>query len=214
MSGPTNRRFVRSARMLIAFQFMAAAGATGLAIWAAARVRDVADQRDLLQRRVAELEARSAPAPPNAAGHAVVDNGAAPVPAPPPPPPPRTLPDRTRPPPSPPPPGPLTSPPPSPPPPPQVRRAAEFDPRYANQRQPPYPPSELRAEREGRVVVRVTIAPSGEVSSVVQLMATSDAFWRATERQALNHWRFRPATVDGHPVEDTQVVSVRFQLDD
>src|SRR4051812_6941892 len=64
MSGPTNRRFVRSAWTLLAFQFVAAAGATGLAIWATVRVQDVADQRDLLQRRVAELEARPAPTEP------------------------------------------------------------------------------------------------------------------------------------------------------
>lgn len=105
-------------------------------------------------------------------------------------------------------------PPPLPPPPPAVRRGAELDPRFAGQLQPPYPPEEIRAQREGRVQVRVTIAPSGRVSSVVRLMATSDAFWRVTEQQALNNWRFRPATLDGRPVADSKVMTLRFRLVD
>ena len=64
MSGPTNRRFVRSAWTLLAFQFVAAAGATALAIWAATKVQALIDQRDLLQARVTALEARQAPATP------------------------------------------------------------------------------------------------------------------------------------------------------
>jgi len=105
-------------------------------------------------------------------------------------------------------------PPPPPPPPPAVRRGAELDPRFAGELQPPYPAEEHRAQREGRVQVRVTIAPSGRVSSVVRLMATSDAFWRVTERQALDHWRFRPATVDGRPVADSKVMTLQFRLVD
>jgi len=95
-----------------------------------------------------------------------------------------------------------------------VRRAAELDPRFAGQLQPPYPAEEIRAQREGRVQVRVTIAPNGRVSSVVRLTATSDAFWRVTEQQALNNWRFRPATVDGRPVADSKVMTLRFRLVD
>jgi hypothetical protein len=58
MSGPTNRRFVRTARTLLAFQLVAAAGATGLALWAATKVQALVDQRDQLQARVNQLEAR------------------------------------------------------------------------------------------------------------------------------------------------------------
>jgi len=105
-------------------------------------------------------------------------------------------------------------PPPLPPPPPAVRRGAELDPRFAGELQPPYPAEEHRAQREGRVQVRVTIAPSGRVSAVVRLMATSEAFWRVTERQALDHWRFRPATVDGRPVADSKVMTLQFRLVD
>lgn len=101
-----------------------------------------------------------------------------------------------------------------PPPPPPFRRAAEFDPRYANALQPPYPSTERRAEREGTVRVRVTIGPDGRVKSVERLQATTDAFWRVTEQQALRHWRFRPATLDGRPVEDSKVLTLNFRLVD
>jgi protein TonB len=102
--------------------------------------------------------------------------------------------------------------PPPPPPPIPVRHAAQIDP--SSQLQPPYPATELRAQRDGRVQVRVTIAPDGRVIDVALISATSDAFWRETQQQALHHWRFRPATVDGRPVEDTRVMSLIFRIED
>lgn len=79
--------------------------------------------------------------------------------------------------------------------------------------QPPYPVSEQRMEREGRVVIQVTIGPDGRVIAVRRVNATSDAFWEATERHARRSWRFRPATVDGRPVESTRTLTVHFQMD-
>jgi hypothetical protein len=79
MSGPTNRRFVRSAWTLLAFQFVAAAGALALAIWASTRVQALIDQRDLLQARVTQLEAHPAPAEPPPDSGSVTENMAAPV---------------------------------------------------------------------------------------------------------------------------------------
>jgi protein TonB len=99
-------------------------------------------------------------------------------------------------------------------PPPPVRRAAEVDPAFRSALQPPYPPSEQRAEREGDVRVRVTIGANGRVIAIERLSATSDAFWQVTQRQALTRWRFRPATIDGRPVESTKVMNLHFQLQD
>jgi protein TonB len=93
-----------------------------------------------------------------------------------------------------------------------VRRAAQVDPR--SQLQPPYPASELRAQRDGRVQVRVTIGPDGRVIDVALISATSDAFWLVTRQQALGHWRFRPATVDGRSVQDTRMMSLVFRITD
>ena len=81
------------------------------------------------------------------------------------------------------------------------------------EQQPPYPVAELRAEREGSVRVQVRIGTDGRVKAVSRLSATSDAFWRATERHALSSWRFRPATEDGRPVESSKTLTVHFRLD-
>ena len=98
-------------------------------------------------------------------------------------------------------------------PPPPVRVEAQFDPRFAADLQPPYPPSEEAAQREGRVRIRLTIGADGRVKAVQRLSATSDAFWRATERHALSRWRFRPATVDGRPVESSKVMNLTFRIE-
>jgi protein TonB len=94
-----------------------------------------------------------------------------------------------------------------------LRVDAQFDPRFASALQPPYPLIEQRKEREGQVRVRVTIGPDGRVAAVQKVSATSDAFWRVTQRQALSRWRFKPATVDGSPVQSSKVLSVFFKLD-
>lgn len=95
-----------------------------------------------------------------------------------------------------------------------VRRNAEVDSRFAHLLQPQYPLAEQRAQRGGTVVIRVTIGTDGRVRSAERVSATSDAFWAAAERQALTRWRFRPATIDGRPVESTKVMTVHFRIED
>jgi protein TonB len=80
------------------------------------------------------------------------------------------------------------------------------------QLQPPYPASEERAGTEGSVTVRVRIGADGRVKEVEKVRGSNDAFFRATQQQALRHWRFKPATVDGQPVETSKVMTVHFQL--
>jgi protein TonB len=93
-----------------------------------------------------------------------------------------------------------------------VRVEAQMDRR--SELQPPYPASEERAEREGSVTVRLTIGPDGRVKAAEKVRATSDAFFTATQRHALRSWRFKPATVDGKPVESVKVMTVHFRLED
>ena len=95
---------------------------------------------------------------------------------------------------------------------PPVRVEAQFD--RGAQLQPPYPVAEIRREREGVVRLRVTIGANGRVIAAAKLSATSEDFWQATQRQALSRWRFRPATLDGSPVESSKVLTVHFRLDD
>jgi len=78
--------------------------------------------------------------------------------------------------------------------------------------QPPYPPDMLRAQQEGRVVVRVLIGPDGRVKQVEKVSATTDSFYAATEKQALGRWRFKPATKDGVPFDQWKTMSLRFEL--
>ena len=92
-----------------------------------------------------------------------------------------------------------------------VREEARIDPRA--KLQPPYPAAEERAEVTGSVTVVVTIGTDGRVKDVEKVRAASDAFYRATEQQALRHWRFKPATVDGRPVESRKTMTVHFRLD-
>jgi protein TonB len=93
-----------------------------------------------------------------------------------------------------------------------VRVEARLDTR--SELQPPYPASEQRAQNEGSVTVRILIGADGRVKQVEKVKATSDAFFRATEQQALRHWRYKPATLDGKPIESRTTVTVRFRLDE
>ena len=97
--------------------------------------------------------------------------------------------------------------------PPRVGVEAQFDPRYAADQQPPYPASEQRAQRDGSVRLRLRIGADGRVKAIERLSATSEAFWQTTQRHALARWRFRPATVDGRPVESTKVMNVFFRIE-
>lgn len=92
-----------------------------------------------------------------------------------------------------------------------VREEARMDPRA--RLQPAYPPAEERAAVEGSVTVTIVIGTDGRVKRVEKVRAATDAFYRATEQQALRHWRFKPATVDGRPIESRKTMTVHFRLD-
>jgi protein TonB len=110
--------------------------------------------------------------------------------------------------------GPIPVPPPPPPPVAHdpVRTVAVMDGRSALQ--PPYPASAQREGAEGFVQIRIAIGADGRVKSVEKVKASRDDFFAATERQALRYWRFKPATVDGKPIESSKVLSVTFRLDE
>jgi len=91
-----------------------------------------------------------------------------------------------------------------------VRKEAQM--LASSQIQPPYPASEQRLGVEGSVTIRVHIGPDGRVTSVEKVRGSNESFFRATEQQALRHWRFKPATLDGRPVESVKVLTVHFQL--
>lgn len=90
---------------------------------------------------------------------------------------------------------------------------ATQDPRYARDFQPEYPSGELRAQRDGVVVVRVRIGTDGRVKEVQQVSATSPAFFEATRRHALTKWRFKPATRGDIPQESWKQITARFLIE-
>lgn len=79
--------------------------------------------------------------------------------------------------------------------------------------QPAYPPTMRRQDQEGKVTVRIRIGTDGRVLSVEKVFATTEAFWEATQEQAMQKWRFRPATSDGTPIESERVMTVYFKLE-
>lgn len=93
-----------------------------------------------------------------------------------------------------------------------VLTEATIDPRFARDVQPLYPAGEQRAGRVGRVTIRVLVGVDGRVRQAERIRADSDAFWTATQRQALSKWRFRPATRDGVPIEAWRTMTVRFEM--
>ena len=92
-----------------------------------------------------------------------------------------------------------------------VRRDARIDPR--SELKPPYPRAQQIEGNEGSVTVRVRIGADGRVRSAEKLRATHEDFFQATQRHALRNWRFKPATVDGRPVESSKVMTLHFSLE-
>lgn len=84
--------------------------------------------------------------------------------------------------------------------------------RYAGQFQPDYPVGQLRSEREGEVSVRVLVGTDGRVKQIELIESPHVDFWNATRKQALNKWRFTPATKDGKPFESWMTLKVRFEI--
>ncbi len=90
--------------------------------------------------------------------------------------------------------------------------SAARDPRFERDFQPDYPMARQREGVAGRCQVRVSVTPDGRVSSVAPLACADSAFFAATERQALLHWRYRPATRDGVAIAGERTETVRFEL--
>lgn len=87
------------------------------------------------------------------------------------------------------------------------------DPRFARDLQPPYPPGLQRLEIEGAVTVRVLVGADGRVLRIEAVQADHDGFLKSTRDWAVRHWRFRPGTRDGVPVEAWRTMTVRFRID-
>jgi protein TonB len=93
-----------------------------------------------------------------------------------------------------------------------IFKAAQRDPKFAANFQPEYPQTMAAREIEGSVRIKVLVGSDGRVREAIILQASTSAFGDATVKQALRAWRFIPATRDGAPVEDWQILTVRFDI--
>ena len=91
--------------------------------------------------------------------------------------------------------------------------AGRLDPRFLSRFQPPYPSASRRLGEEGSVVVAVLVDAGGRVRSAE--VARSSGFVRLDEAavaQALERWRFIPASRGGEAVESQLRITVSFVL--
>lgn len=77
---------------------------------------------------------------------------------------------------------------------------------------PPYPASKLLNEEEAVLTLRLTISEAGRVLAVDPVGRADPVFLEAARRHLIAHWRFKPATEDGHAVNATTVITLRFEL--
>ncbi|SEM59979.1 protein TonB [Luteibacter sp. UNCMF331Sha3.1] len=75
---------------------------------------------------------------------------------------------------------------------------------------PRYPMSALRARREGKVVLSVTVTPGGDVTSVTVGRSSGDDDLDRAAREAVREWRF--AAADDRPQRYTADLPVNFEL--
>ncbi|NID16730.1 energy transducer TonB [Luteibacter yeojuensis] len=91
---------------------------------------------------------------------------------------------------------------------PPSRAPAELVPVYMPS--PRYPMSALRARREGRVVLSVTVTPEGDVAQVAVGRSSGDEALDRAAEEAVRGWRF--ATADDRTERYTADLPVNFQL--
>jgi TonB family protein len=83
-----------------------------------------------------------------------------------------------------------------------------------NRSAPTYPASSLSSRREGWVLVSFIISEEGEVIEPM-IEDSSNPDFDAPTLRAIRKWRYKPATVDGTPVEQSMVQTmIRYKLAD
>ncbi len=75
---------------------------------------------------------------------------------------------------------------------------------------PTYPSAERNAGIQGTVVLKVIVTDAGEVKEVT--VNSGDPILGASAAEAVGHWKYKPYTVEGKPVEMETEVSIKFHL--
>jgi len=85
------------------------------------------------------------------------------------------------------------------------------DPAY-NNLPPTYPLEAARRGQHGTVVLRLFIAPDGNVMSAEVAESSGFPILDRAAREAVAHWRFRPAKLEGHPIPGSILYRLTFEL--
>jgi TonB family protein len=74
---------------------------------------------------------------------------------------------------------------------------------------PQYPEPARQAGTQGDVVVRITVDKAGRVGDAKAI--SGPPALRQAAIDAVQRWKYEPATVDGQPVAVQMTVTIRFQ---
>jgi TonB family protein len=78
---------------------------------------------------------------------------------------------------------------------------------------PVYPLAALRSRTTGWVQMEFTIAPNGSVGDIAVIEAEPKGVFEQAATRALSQWRFRPRVVNGQPVAQRSMLTMRFDVD-
>jgi len=88
-----------------------------------------------------------------------------------------------------------------------------FDAAYLNNPPPKYPAGALRQRLEGTTLVRVEVLADGSSGEVVLHQSSGFRPLDEAALDAVEQWRFKPATVFGEPVKQWVNIPVTFRID-
>jgi len=90
---------------------------------------------------------------------------------------------------------------------------ARFDADYLKNPAPPYPPISRRMREEGKVILRVLVAPEGSADSVEIKSSSGSSRLDESALRTVRTWRFVPAQRGETPVPSWVLVPVIFKLE-
>ncbi|NOY43153.1 MAG: energy transducer TonB [Planctomycetes bacterium] len=85
-------------------------------------------------------------------------------------------------------------------------------PDLSGNRPPSYPPEAIRRREKGIVLLRLTIAISGQIERVEVAKSSGHAILDRAAVKAVSTWRARPAKQEGTPVASVELLPVHFNL--
>jgi len=85
-------------------------------------------------------------------------------------------------------------------------------PSYFKNPPPPYPEEARRAKQEGKVFLRVSIGPSGDVLGVTVRVSSGFSVLDEAALKTVSGWKFKPARIGGVSISTSVDIPILFQL--